>query len=120
MTISKYISDEMAAINTLHTLHEMCSPTLAYEHTLHYCSLSKATRLSSVHTVCVELLLGAHGTWKNHFSVVRWTGQFNTGGSHQVDHRRVSVGLASRDCFSVLVHADGNRARMCMSRKIRF
>ena len=37
------------------TLHEVWSGTLVYEHSLHYCSLSTATRLSSVHTAAVKL-----------------------------------------------------------------
>ena len=37
------------------TLHEVWSGTLVYEHSLHYCSLSTATRLSSVHTASVKL-----------------------------------------------------------------
>ena len=43
-----------------HTLHEVCSPTLAYEHTLHYCPLSKATRLSSVlHSMQARYMCGS-------------------------------------------------------------
>ena len=42
----------VTVINThCRTLHEVWLPTLVYEHSLHYCSLSTATRLGSVHTV---------------------------------------------------------------------